>query len=290
MPNKNKILIVINPLSGKKGLSYLNSLSKILVSKQLFHDIYYTVADAITNEKYIKNNLNKYNEVIAIGGDGTLNMLCNALVNTGKALGIIPCGTGNDFCRNIYTKKENYLAVVTGNKSIKIDLGWCNDRYFMNVLGVGFDAMLVKKTAKKNKRAFSSFFYIWYALKYLVFYKEEFMEFKSDGLLKNEITFIAAFANGAYFGNGMKITPHASISDGLLDCCRVGKLNLFNKCMCLAKSFSGKHLLIKNVEYSQSVSFQISSKDHPIEADGEFFGYTPATIRIEKEALILKIP
>lgn len=290
MPNKNKILIVINPLSGKKGLRYLNQLCQILNSKLSIYDIYNTEANAVTNEDYINKQLNKYNEVIAIGGDGTLNMLCNVLAKTGVALGVIPCGTGNDFCKNIYAENENFLGVVTSNKTIQIDLGWCNNRYFINVLGIGFDAMLIKKTENSNKRIFSSLFYVWHTLKYLAFYKEEFMHFKFNGETKNEITFIAAFANGAYFGNGMKITPHASITDGLLDCCKVGELSLFKKCLCLVKSFSGKHLSIENVEYSQSESFQVLSENHPIEADGEFFGYTPATIRIAKEALLLKIP
>ena len=82
----------------------------------------------------------------------------------------------------------------------------------------------------------------------------------------------------------------ADISDGHLDCCWVGKLNLLGKLYCLVNIFSGKHLSAKNIEYVQGKEFHILSAQHPIEADGEFVGYTPATIRIENKALLLKVP
>ena len=101
---------------------------------------------------------------------------------------------------------------------------------------------------------------------------------------------MAAFGNGSFFGSGMNITPKADISDGQLDCCWVGKLNLLRKLYCLVNIFSGKHLSAKNIEYVQGKEFHILSTQHPIEADGEFIGYTPATIRVENKALLLKVP
>ena len=100
-------------------------------------------------------------------------MLCNALAYKKIPLGIIPCGTGNDFSRHIYEKSDDVLTTVTGENIIEADLGWCNERYFINVLGVGYDAMLAENTKGDNKTLFRSFFYLWNALKYLPFYKEK---------------------------------------------------------------------------------------------------------------------
>ena len=170
------------------------------------------------------------------------------------------------------------------------DLGWCSDRYFINVLGIGYDAMIAEETKEDNKILFRSFFYLWNALKYLPFYKEKKVQVESYNFSKNEATFMIAFGNGTFFGSGMNITPKANIADGLLDCCWVGKLSFYKKCHCLIKLFSGDHLSADNIEYVQGKEFKVLSERQPIEADGEFVGYTPATVRIEEKALLLKIP
>ena len=160
----------------------------------------------------------------------------------------------------------------------------------MNVMGIGYDSMIAEETKGDNKKLFRSFFYLWNALKYLPIFKEKEIHIKTDDSFKNEATFMAAFGNGSFFGSGMNITPKASINDGLLDFCWVGKLSFLKKCHCVIKIFSGSHLDVNNIEYMQGTEFHVLTKQLPIEADGEFVGYTPATIRIEEKALLLKVP
>lgn len=288
--NEQNFLIVLNPQTGKKGRRCLKKLIAHLQSNCIDFDIYKTVSNVAVNEKKISELIISYSDVISIGGDGTLNMMCNVLVGKNIPLGIIPCGTGNDFTRHIYKKTDDIIETVTNDKTMKVDLGWCNDRYFINVLGVGYDAMIAEKTKNDNKILFRSFFYLWNALKYLPFYKEKNIHITADYFNKNEATFLVAFGNGTFFGNGMNITPEADIADGLLDCCWVGKLSFIKKCICLIKLFSGSHLATHNIEYIKNKRFEILSENQPIEADGEFVGYTPATICIKEKALLLKVP
>ena len=289
MKNK-KYLIVFNPQTGKKGLRYLDKLITHLGKMDLPYDIHHTESDTQLTEQKISEKLNNYSDIISIGGDGTLNMLSNILAFKNIPLGIIPCGTGNDFSRHIYNKGDDVITTVTSDKTINIDLGWCNGRYFINVLGIGYDAMIAEETKEDNKILFRSFFYLWNALKYLPFYKEKEIHIQSEDFSKNAPTFMAAFGNGTFFGNGMNITPKADITDGQLDCCWVGKLGFFKKCSCLIKLFSGEHLSTDNIEYVQGKEFKVLSENHPIEADGEFIGYTPATICIKEKILSLKVP
>ena len=287
---ENKYLIVINPQTGKRGQRYLQQLTDTLLMKKISCDIFYTKADTALTEKELSEKLNAYSDVISVGGDGTLNMLSNVLAYKNIALGIIPCGTGNDFSRHIYKKTDDVISIVTKERSIKVDLGKCNERYFINVLGVGYDAMVAEKSKNDNKIFFRSFFYLWNALKYLPFYKEKSVHVLGGDFTKNEAIFMAAFGNGSFFGSGMNITPHADISDGLLDCCWVGKLSFIKKCHCLIKLYSGDHLSAHNIEYVQAKQFEVLSQGQPIEADGEFIGYTPALISSEEKALLLKVP
>ena len=285
MNNKN-YLIIYNPQTGKKGARALNNLIDNLVERRFEYDIYHTQIDSLATEKHIQEKIAEHSDVISIGGDGTLNMISNALAFKDIPLGIIPCGTGNDFSRHVYKKGDDIIATVIDGEPKKVDLGWCNGRYFMNVLGVGYDSMIAEKTKDDNKKYFRSFFYLWNALKYLAFYKENKIHIKSDDLNKDEATFMAAFGNGSFFGSGMNITPKADISDGVLDFCWVGKLSFLKKLYCVIKIFSGEHLSVENIEYTKGKEFHILTKLLPIEADGEFVGYTPATIRIEEQALL----
>lgn len=289
MQNKN-YLIIYNPLTGYKGQRYLNKLIKNLTIKNIPYDIFHTEADSVLNEKKLAEKIDNYSDVVSIGGDGTLNMLSNVLAFKNISLGIIPCGTGNDFSRHIYKKSDDIIATVTKNDAMKVDLGWCDERYFINVLGIGYDAMIAEATKNDKKVLFRSFFYLWNALKYLPFYKEKKVHVKAPGFNKNEATFMIAFGNGSFFGSGMNITPKADIADGLLDCCWVGKLGFVKKCSCVIKIFSGSHIKEKNIEYATGKQFEVLSENLPIEADGEFIGYTPATISIKEKALLLKIP
>ena len=290
MPATKSYLVVYNPCSGNKGLRCLKKLTAALLEKGYSYDIYHTEKDTQSSEQKIKRRLKKHTDVVAIGGDGTLNMLSNALANSHIPLGIIPCGTGNDFSRNVYNKADNIIEAVTSDNYVKIDLGWCNDRYFINVLGVGYDAIVAECVKNNNIKYLRSLIYIWSALKHLPFYADKKVSVKSESFNKHEKTFMVVFGNGQYFGNGMNITPNANFKDGLLDCCWVGKLSFVKKLQCFAKLFFGNHLSESRIEYSQGNKFQVLSKGHAIEADGELFGYTPADIRVEKKALYLKIP
>lgn len=287
---KKNFFIIYNPQTGRKGLRALNTLIDKLVEKRFNYDIYHTEIDSLASERHISSKIKNYSDIISIGGDGTLNMLSNALANKDIPLGIIPCGTGNDFSRHIYKKSDDIIKIVIDGEAKKVDLGWCNGRYFMNVMGIGYDSMIAEETKGDNKKLFRSFFYLWNALKYLPIFKEKEIHIKTDDSFKNEATFMAAFGNGSFFGSGMNITPKASINDGLLDFCWVGKLSFLKKCHCVIKIFSGSHLDVNNIEYMQGTEFHVLTKQLPIEADGEFVGYTPATIRIEEKALLLKVP
>ena len=198
-----------NPRTGNKGQRYFNKLSKLLDEKKISYDTFYTEADSQQTEQKLAQRLSNYTDVISIGGDGTLNMLCNVLAHKNIPLGVIPCGTGNDFARHIYKNSDDIFMTVTQEKSIKIDLGRCNERYFINVLGVGYDGMVAEKTRDDKKMMFRSFFYLWNALKYLLIYKEENIEIRSSHFHKHEESLMVAFGNGTFFGSGMIITSYA---------------------------------------------------------------------------------
>jgi len=107
----------------------------------------------------------------------------------------------------------------------------------------------------------------------------------------NRPTLLAAFANTPLYGGGMKIAPRARMDDGLLDICLVGAVDPFKLFCMFPTVYSGRHLQIREVEYSQSARVRIET-ERPLDvyADGEFVCQTPAEISVHPQGLAIVTP
>ncbi|ALS99549.1 diacylglycerol/lipid kinase family protein [Lacimicrobium alkaliphilum] len=289
-PQSRRFLIIINPLASGLAQIYRQRLTERLQQASEDFDIWYTTDNDQANQRHLQQCTTDYSDWVVIGGDGTLNLAVNALAGTDVIMGLLPCGSGNDFARNLYRKGDDPIEVVLGEHSSRIDLGLCNDRYFVNVLGLGFDGEIVAGMYDHQPRTLRRWRYLLAALVKLLGYQEQKVALTSTERSKNEPTFLVAFANGRYFGGGMQIAPKAELSDGLLDCCWIGKASLLRKFYYLWRVFSGTHLNAAAVEYWQDNTFNIDTPNLPIEGDGEFFGTSPARICCCVNALRLKVP
>lgn len=163
----------------------------------------------------------KYDVVVAVGGDGTVNEVGRGLIHSSTALGIIPTGSGNGLARYLGMPFKVNKALEVINKGIikSIDVIKLNDYYSLNVAGVGFDAYISHRFAGKKKRG---------PLAYMQLISKEFPKYKSDRYTleidgeKIELdAFLISFANSSQYGNNFHIAPQARIDDGLIDVCLI---------------------------------------------------------------------
>lgn len=110
-------------------------------------------------------------------------------------------------------------------------------------------------------------------------------------LRSNRPTLLAAFANAPLYGGGMKIAPRAKMDDGLLDICVVGAVDPFKLFCMFPTVYTGRHLKIHEVEYSQAARVRIET-ENPLDiyADGEFICQTPAEIGVKAGMLTVVAP
>ncbi|MFC2097880.1 diacylglycerol/lipid kinase family protein, partial [Bacteroidota bacterium] len=186
-----------------------------------------------------RNNYSVYDIIVAVGGDGTINEVSQGLVNTDTIMGIIPAGSGNGLARylKIPLTLSRAIGVLNNKKITSIDRVQINDQSFVNMAGIGFDALISFKFAEFDQRGIMPYFYL--SLKEFSSYKPKTYNLLIDGIKYTRKAFSISFANSTQFGSNVHIAPLASINDGLIDVCVVKPfpitelanigLRLFNK-------------------------------------------------------------
>ena len=158
--------------------------------------------------------------VCAIGGDGTVNEVGRALIDTDTALAIIPSGSGNGLARHLHIPLDPISAIELINEGTvrKMDYGVINLHPFFCTCGVGFDAFISEKFAKSKIRG--PIAYVENVLRNGLNYNPETYDIDMVSEEEEHIVqkaFLIACGNASQYGNNFYITPQASVRDGLLD-------------------------------------------------------------------------
>lgn len=234
--------------------------------------------------------------VYSVGGDGTLNEIINGITGDHMELGIIPCGSGNDAVRSIYPTTDPLVLLNTlpAASSKLLDMGKINGRYFINIASIGFDAEVVT-LSRKFKRiplVSGSMAYILGVLAAVIGLKKHRVRISMDDAPErtNELL-LCAFANGRYYGGGMKPAPEAEMTDGILDICEVenpGRIRLLKFFPAFMK---GEHGTLKEVSMHRCKQIELTAaRPMPINIDGEITQDTRVTIEIVPGSLRVLIP
>jgi diacylglycerol kinase (ATP) len=155
--------------------------------------------------------------IAAVGGDGTVNEVGRALVHSEAVLAIIPVGSGNGLARHlgIPVGLKKGIKALNHAYPIVIDTGKINDKIFLGVAGIGFDAHIAHKFALFGKRGFFSYCQV--ASREFSLYAPQSYFITIDGKQITKKAFILTFANSSQYGNNFLIAPKARVSDGYLD-------------------------------------------------------------------------
>lgn len=253
---KEKILFLINPISGTANKKHLPELIQRLINKEIFDsEVVITKYKGEATEIVRQKLTDGVQYFVAVGGDGTVNEIAKALINTQANMGIIPIGSGNGLARHLQIPLKPELALHTINqKNIKaIDYGIINDSPFFCTCGVGFDALIGEKFAQCKGRGLSN--YVKTTIREYFNYKPEIYQITIDNERKMERqAFLITFANGSQYGNNAYIAPGADISDGQLDMCILSPFRLYKA------PGIGMRLFLKTIDKSSLMHIEKVSK------------------------------
>lgn len=293
MGNTEKWAVILNPTAGN-GFAGRN----IDLFKTKFRENGVEAEWVLTGKKGDGSVLSRefadrgFTHIIGIGGDGTMNEIAAPLVGSPDiTLGLIAAGTGNDFIQVLgfpdrFTD-DDWKAFFRKETKL-MDVGYCNNRSFLNGMGLGFDAQVaaanykeggeVKKGGKDK--------YLWHILTILMFFREKKVIMNTgEGDFETDC-FMNTVSIGRRFAGGFYITPKAIADDGLLDVCNIRKLSILRRLKILTMVPKGTHLKDKRVNYYQSDNIRIEFPDKvPFHVDGELFFDRIFNISLKQKAL-----
>jgi len=269
-----KTYFLINPEAGKKqGRKLSTYIEKLWRSEGVSYKICMTKSHsdiALCVDQALKGDAT---EIIIAGGDGTLLEAITALNGSSIPIGVIPCGTGNDFIRSHKIGTEIGAALETALKAENlktVDVGNCNGSYFLNVASIGIDAAIVKRTARFKKWLKGPLVYLVASIVEIFNDHSRQVSILIDGVSYERTVEMVVIANGRFYGGGMEIAPMADPTDGFYDIIVVKKMTRLRLLQLLPTLYPGKHIREPEVEIFKGRSIQIHSKEMmTINRDGE---------------------
>lgn len=216
--NKKKIIFILNPISGTVSKAGIPDLIEERLDKEKFDcRIAETKYAGHATELAQQAARQGIDIVVAVGGDGTVNEVGRALVNTKTAMGILPCGSGNGLARhlNLPMNLKKCIDILNDCDIHTLDYGLINRHPFFCTCGMGFDAFISMKFAEAGKRG--PITYMQKILEEGLSYQPETYEIEDEEGTRRYKAFLVSAANASQYGNNAYIAPQASMSDGLLD-------------------------------------------------------------------------
>lgn len=240
---------------------------------------------------------------MAVGGDGTLHEVANAILKAGDpdaTLGLIPFGTGNDFARGVglFGGIEKACLTLALGKTARLDVGTVEGSgieqpyYFLVASGVGFVADTAKTVNEGVRWLHGAPAYVYGALRTLKSFQPLPLTIQFDEEApRSRETMLVSISNVATTGGGMRIAPGARPDDGCLDICLVSRIAKSDLVKQLPGVFAGRHVNHPAVSMYKAGTICIETeKPAQLWIDGEVIGATPAKFSVKPAMLPFMLP
>lgn len=291
-----KVAVILNGLSGKKKFFY----SKLLpvIQEQGEAVVFETRSRSDAFDFSVKAASEKYDLIIAAGGDGTIHQVVNGMLSTNLSidqlpmLSILPAGSGNDFARtiNITLDPIALRKRLTDLSLWKIDVGLVRFKkeneesasaYFINVASAGMGPEVLNRMSSGKKRLGSAVAYYVAILTTFLSYRCMPVTIKTSAWEWSNRLRTLAIGNGKFFGSGLCIAPEAKPNDGIFSAFICGAVSVFDFVRYSSTLKSSRKIDHPKIEYRIAEKLELTSESPcRIEADGELLGFLPANVEV----------
>ncbi len=294
--HKMKIRIIGNPVAGgARAAGTVERLTAALQRRGADASAFLTRAAGDARREAARAGSAGYDLIVAAGGDGTLNEVLNGLEHPDRTpLAVYPVGTANLVARETGIPRELDRAVETfvNGKALNADLaiarnGSGEERRFVAVAGVGFDAMVSEEVTRSRRHRLGFRGYLGPVWRTLRGYDAPRLRVSVDGRVLPEASF-AVVANTRNYGGLFSLCPRALLTDGRLDVLAWRPRSIFSLAILFATAFLKLTHRLPGAESCSGREIRIDC-DHPvpIQIDGDAFGTTPLSVRLDPRGVRL---
>ena len=265
------IEIIVNSRS-KKSLIELKKIERVLNEKKLPYRVLKTSKN--TNANDLMNEIHG-DELIVIGGDGTINEVINNY--HGKEIIYLAYGSGNDLARSIEFKKDIEISrLLESKRFIEYDVGVVNDRKFCSGFDIGFNADIIKRAnGSKLKKYLGKYIYLLQGVIGILMLKKYKAKISWDsGEITTDKLYLLNAMIQPYEGGGIKFAPNATGQDEKLHIMIMENMSLatfvYNYLCLLLK----KHNKMRKVKQITTDRLAIKTNQRYFQIDGELINNT----------------
>jgi YegS/Rv2252/BmrU family lipid kinase len=234
--------------------------------------------------------------VVAAGGDGTVSGTAGGLVHAPVPLGVVPVGTGDTFARElgIPLGTTAALELLTGDHaSAKIDAMAVSERFYVLNVSVGLSGLMMRDTARADKRRFGRVAYAWTGLRKLLGYQPHRFSVTVDGEKWTVRASEVMIANSGALGDpSLRWSPQVELNDGQVDVLVVRARTALDYLRFMSAVVLGRQSEETAIRHLIAERHAVvdARPELPVQADGEFIGRPPVAVEVVPEAVEVVVP
>jgi YegS/Rv2252/BmrU family lipid kinase len=265
-----KYLFVVNPVSGNNNTNFRAEIEEYFTSLPGDPRFFELPASGAPQKLKEKINQEKPDKLIAVGGDGTVKLVAEAVWQTNIPIGILPAGSANGMAKElgISTELKTALDIIFNGRIKKIHAIKINNELCIHLSDIGFNAFVIKKFESEKTRGMWG--YVKAAWKVLWSHSKMQVLIQTDEEEIRRQAAMVVIANATQYGTGVLINPEGKLTDDLFEVVIVRKISL-------SEIFK---MRVTHMPYDPSKTEIIQTRDLNIQSrhrvhfqvDGEYLG------------------
>lgn len=276
-----RIQLIINPKAGHRaGNRYGAGIAQYLRRAGLRVEARFTRGPRDAVELARQAITTRPDALLVAGGDGTLHEAVNGLLQSAAPqtpLGLIPIGTGNDFAKMLDLQPHDWRTAcerILNGRPRQVDAGQVNETFFINGVGIGFDAQVALEANRLKYLPGSLLVYAGALLKTLLHrYRTPHISLQTGKRKLEQAITLLTVANGRCHGGAFLLTPEARVDDGVFDILLADAASRYAILKLAPRVMRGTHLGEPGMQLLRDDHVQIHSAEPlVVHADGEILG------------------
>ena len=300
MPEYKRILVVLNPTAGQRRTSRIRGMIESFLNEESVDFELRETGAAGDALKWARSARAEGFDLIAVaGGDGTIREAVEGLMRSGGRLPLaqIPIGTGNVTARALRIPTMNIkksLELIVDGKEAVFDIGYMpnHDRYFVFVMGIGYDAHIIHDTPREIKRHLGFFAYIGAGIKHFFKVRPIKLEVEMDGVTRQIKAHTVMVINiGTIEDLKLSFAPNIDPHDGKLNVMIISTDSHWSSLIVLIKVLTRRYFGYRPLRHYKVERIRVDAETPlPLEIDGDPVGTTPFLAEVIPHALTLVVP